>query len=80
MIYTEFQEEQDLKDIIEETFDLCTTNKEEIYWLITLLRNFMQIPNKRTEFNKENYKLNLWQYNLYPIIEKYRKKWKHSNG
>lgn len=79
MIYTEFQAEEDLKDIIEDTFDTCTSNRDEIRWLITLLRGFMQIPNKRHEISSENYKLNLWQYQLYPILEKYRRKWKCSN-
>jgi hypothetical protein len=60
MIYTEFQAEEDLRDIIEDTFDTCSSNKDEIRWLITLLRGFMQIPNKRHEISAENYKLNLW--------------------
>lgn len=78
MIKTEFAEEQDLTDLIEDSFDLCMSNKEEIYWLICLLRGFMNIPNKRTEYNIDNFKINAWQYKLYPIIEKYKKKWHHS--
>lgn len=76
MIYTEFQKLEDLTDIVEETFNSCETNKDEIRWLITILRGFMDIPHKRTEYCTENYKLNLWQYQMYPIIKKYRKKWK----
>lgn len=79
MIYTEFQEEQDLQDLIEDTFDLCVSNKDEIYWLICLLRGFMNIPHKRTEYCPENFEINKWQYQLHPIIEKYKRKWKHSN-
>lgn len=79
MIYTEQKEIEDLKNLIEDTFDLCTTNKEEIYWLICLLRGLLNIPNKRLETINENYKINLWQYQLHPIIEKYKKRWHHSN-
>lgn len=77
--YSAYREEQALLDLIEDTFDLCTTNKEEIYWLISLLRGLMNIPNKRKEYCAENYKLNMWQYNLEPIIEKYKKQYHHSN-
>lgn len=76
MIYTEFQKLEDLTDIIEETFNTCDSNKDEIRWLISLLRGFMDIPHKRKECCAENYKLNLWQYQMYPIIKKFRKKWK----
>lgn len=79
MIKTKFKEEQDLTDLIEDSFDLCTTNKEEIYWLICLLRGFMNIPNKRIEFCLENFEINRWQYQLHPIIEKYKKSYHHSN-
>ena len=53
--------------------------KDEIRWLISLLRGFMNIPNKRIEPVADNYKINLWQYQLHPILEKYKKKWKCSN-
>lgn len=76
MIYTEFQKLEDLTDIIEETFNTCDSNKDEIRWLISLLRGFMDIPHKRKEYCAENYKLNLWQYQMYPIIKNFRKKWK----
>ena len=79
MIRTEFVEENDITDLIEDTFDLCISNKDEIYWLICLLRGFMNIPNKRTEYCVENFEINKWQYQLHPIIEKYKLKWKHSN-
>lgn len=29
MIYTEFQAEEDLRDIIEDTFDTCSSNREK---------------------------------------------------
>ena len=74
-IYTEFQAEEDIKDIIEETFDLCSSNREEICWLITILRGFMGIPNKRTDYNQDNFMINEWQLNLYPIFQRYKKKY-----
>ena len=76
MIYTQYKAEEELRELIEDTFDLCSTNKEEIYWLITVLRGIMRIPNKRTDNHVENYKLNYWQYQLNPIIQKYIKRWK----
>lgn len=79
MIYSEYEAEQDLTNLIEETFDTCDSNKDEIRWLISLIRGFMNIPNKRIEPVADNYKINLWQYQLHPILEKYKKKWKCSN-
>ena len=64
MIYSEYEAEQDLTNLIEETFDTCDSNKDEIRWLISLLRGFMNIPNKRIEPVADNYKINLWQYQL----------------
>lgn len=72
---SDFQAEQDLTDIIEETFDLCISNRDEICWLITILRGFIGIPNKRTDYNQDNFKLNEWQLELYPIFQRYRKKY-----
>lgn len=79
MIPSKNKELEDLENLIEDTFDLCTTNKEEIYWIICLLRGLLNIPNKCIETTNENYKINLWQYQLHPIIEKYKKRYKHSN-
>lgn len=79
MIYTEQKEIEDLTNLIEDTFDLCISNKDELYWLISLLRGFMYIPNKRKEYCNENFEINRWQYQLHPILEKYKKKWCHSN-
>lgn len=78
MIKTTFKEERDLEELIEDTFDLCVSNKDEIYWLICLLRGFMNIPNKRTEYCQENFEINRWQYQLHPIIEKHKKRYHHS--
>ena len=58
MIYSEYEAEQDLTNLIEETFDTCDSNKDEIRWLISLLRGFMNIPNKRIEPVADNYKIN----------------------
>lgn len=74
--YSEHHIEEDIKYIIEETFDTCLSNREEIYWLITLLRAFMRLPNKNTVLSADNMQLNKWQYEMVPIIEKFMKKWK----
>ena len=73
------QECDDLKDLLEYTFDMCNSNREELYWLVCILRGLMNIPNKCTEPVYDNYKINAWQYKLYPYIEKYKRKWHHSN-
>lgn len=75
-IYSDQHIEEDIKDIIEDTFDTCLSNREEIYWLITLLRGFMKIPNKSTILCPDNMQLNKWQYEMTPIIEKFMTKWK----
>lgn len=79
MIYSQVLAEDELKSLIEETFDLCTSNKDEIRWIICLLRGFMNIPNKNTKYCAENFKINKWQYDLHPILEKYKQRWKCSN-
>ena len=74
--YSDKHIEEDIKCIIEETFDTCLSNREEIYWLIALLRAFMRLPNKNTVLSADNMQLNKWQYEMVPIIEKFMKKWK----
>lgn len=74
-----FAECDDLKDLLEYTFNLCKSNKQELYWLICVLRGLMNIPNKRKEDVLENIKINAWQYILHGYIEKYKKRWHHSN-
>jgi hypothetical protein len=69
----------ELKNLLEYTFDMCNSNREELYWLICILRGLMNIPNKCTEPVYDNYKINAWQYKLDPYIEKYKKRWYHSN-
>lgn len=76
MIYSEYRVEQEINDILEESFDTCSSNKEEIVWLITLLRAFMKIPNKRLENVAENYQLNAWQMQINPRIKEFLKKWR----
>ena len=71
-----FQIEESIKEIIEDTFDTCNSNIDEIRWLICILRSFLKIPNRNNQTNIENYKLNLWQYNLYPITKKFFDKYK----
>ena len=75
-VYSDKHIEEDIKCIIEETFDTCLSNREEIYWFITLLRAFMRLPNKNTVLSADNMQLNKWQYEMVPIIEKFMKKWK----
>lgn len=74
--YSDQHIEEDLKVLIEETFDTCSTNREELYWIITLLRAFMRIGNKRIENKADVMQLNLWQYQMVPIVEQFMKKWK----
>lgn len=69
----------DLKDLLEYTFNQCKTNREELYWLVCILRGLMNIPNKCTSPVYDNYKINYWQYKLHPYIEKYKNRWHHSN-
>lgn len=75
-VYTEQHIEEDIKNLLEDTFDLCKSNREEIYWLITLLRGFMKIKHKNIFFSPETMQLREWQYKLTPLIEKFLKKWK----
>jgi hypothetical protein len=75
MEYNKYQVEEDIKTIINDTFDTCENNRDEIRWLICILRGFMEIPHKRNEYCAENYKINLWQYQLNPIIQNFKEKW-----
>jgi len=75
-VFTNQYIEEDIKDILEDTFDLCKSNREEIYWLITIFRAFMKVPNKEKKMSIDNMHLNEWQYNIVPIIEQLMKKWK----
>jgi len=75
-VYSNKHIEEDIKNLIEETFNTCLSNREEIYWLITLLRGFMKVPNKNTKLTPDNMQLNKWQYEMTPIIESFMKKWK----
>ena len=72
---TEHMFEEDINDFLEESFDLCRTNREEIYWLITVLRGFMNVGNKRVEPKTDVYKLNYWQCWLNPTIQILKKKY-----
>lgn len=74
-----FKREKDLEILIEETFDLCITNRDEIYWLICLIRSFLNIPNKRVEPVVDNFRINRWQQQLHPIVEIYKKRYNCSN-
>jgi len=75
-IYSKQHIEEDIKDIFEDTFNTCTSNREEIYWLISILRAFLKTGNKNTSLNVDNMQLNSWQYQIVPIINKLLKKWR----
>lgn len=75
-IYSKQHIEEDIKDIFEDTFNTCTSNREEIYWLISILRAFLKTGNKNTSLNIDNMQLNSWQYQIVPIINKLLKKWR----
>lgn len=76
MLYLKSRVEQEIQDILEESFNTCSSNKEEIVWLITLLRAFMKIPNKRIDTVSENYQLNAWQLQINPRIQDFLRKWR----
>ena len=77
--YSNYLEEDELYDTIERTFDTCSTKREEIYWLICVLRNLLNIPCKRSEQNVDNLNIREMQLGLHGIFEKYKKKYYHSN-
>lgn len=72
---TEHMFEEDIQNFLEESFDICQTNREELYWLIAVLRGFMNIGNKRIDQKLDVYKLNYWQYILNPAIQRLKKKY-----
>lgn len=75
MYKTEQKFEEDINSFLEESFDLCQTNREEIYWLITVLRGFMNVGNKRIDVTPDVYKLNYWQTVLNPAIQRLKRKY-----
>lgn len=48
MIYTEFQAEEDLRDIIEDTFDTCSSNRDEIRWINYTFTRFYANSKQKT--------------------------------
>ncbi len=75
-VFTNQHIEEDLKTLFEDTFDLCKSNREEIYWLISIFRALMKIPNKETRMSIDNMHINEWQYNIVPLVKQFMKKWK----
>lgn len=75
-----FNELDDLYTIIEDTFDTCSSSKEEVYWLIAILKIFLNSPNKYVQLTPENTQINYWIYSLYPIIEGWKTKYHHSTA
>lgn len=70
---------EELYSLVEDTFDTCSSNREEIYWLICLIRGLLNVPNERVDYGVDNISINMWQYQLHPIIERYKRHWHHSN-
>lgn len=75
-----FKELDDLYTIIEDTFDTCSSSREEVYWLVAILKLFLNSPNKYTQFTADNTQINYWMYSLYPIVESWKMKYHHSTA
>lgn len=75
-----FKELDELYEVIEDTFNTCSSSREEIYWLIAILKLFLNSPNKYTQLTKENAQINYWIYSLYPIVEGWKTKYHHSTA
>ena len=75
-----FKELDDLYTIIEDTFDTCSSSREEVYWLIAILKLFLNSPNKYTQYTADNAQINYWMYSLYPIVEGWKTKYHHSTA
>lgn len=75
-----FKELDELYTLIEDSFNACDSNKEELYWLVSILKLLMNSANQRKETCIENMQINYWMYCLYPHIEEYKKKYHHSTA
>lgn len=77
-ITTFFKELDELYEVIEDTFDTCSSSREEVYWLVAILKLFLNSPNKYTQYTADNAQINYWMYSLYPIVEGWKTKYHHS--
>ena len=75
-----FKELDELYEVIEDTFDTCSSSREEVYWLIAILKLFLNSPNKYTQLTPDNAQINYWIYSLYPIVEGWKMKYHHSTA
>lgn len=75
-----FKELDELYEVIEDTFDTCSSSREEVYWLIAILKLFLNSPNKYTQLTPDNAQINYWMYSLYPIVEGWKIKYHHSTA
>ena len=75
-----FKELDELYTVIEDTFNTCSSSKEELYWLIAILKLFLNSPNKYTQLTADNAQINYWIYSLYPIVEGWKTKYHHSTA
>lgn len=79
-IIPSFNELDELYEVIEDTFDTCSSSREELYWLIAILKLFLNSPNKYTQLTADNAQINYWIYSLYPIVENWKRKYHHSSA
>ena len=75
-----FKELDELYTVIEDTFNTCSSSKEELYWLIAILKLFLNSPNRYTQLTADNAQINYWIYSLYPIVEGWKTKYHHSTA
>ncbi len=75
-----FKELDELYEVIEDTFDTCSSSREEVYWLVAMLKLFLNSPNKYTQSTTDNAQINYWMYSLYPIVEGWKMKYHHSTA
>ena len=75
-----FKELDELYEVIEDTFDTCSSSREEAYWLVAILKLFLNSPNKYTQLTTDNMQINYWMYMLYPIVEGWKTKYHHSTA
>lgn len=66
----------ELISIFDELYDQCASRKEDIYRQIALIHLLIGYQNNNTTYNKDNIKINKLIMDYYPIIQKFKDKWK----
>ena len=72
------EELDELYEVIEETFNTCSSSREELYWLIAIIKILANNSNRYTDCTPDNAQINYWIYSLYPIVENWKQKYHHS--